>query len=234
MRDANRLAQDYIALWNETDQKRRLALLADTWTTDASYVDPLMRGSGHREIDGLIAAVQEMTTRLGVNLWVVEKNAFQAFLTQLDQFRLWLYSRGVRLREHQTHGNKWDADFGVAAMAGLFLSCGRPREDNHYEWERTPDSALIELPSPRISRATGMLVEQLAVWSPTTMRERQLTDLVMALWFMDIGAREYLGPGRQRTNFLSPMGATRDDVAGRKVINLNELAERRLAGEATG
>jgi SnoaL-like domain len=58
MRDANRLAQDYIALWNETDQKRRLALLADTWTTDASYVDPLMRGLGHREIDGLIAAVQ--------------------------------------------------------------------------------------------------------------------------------------------------------------------------------
>jgi hypothetical protein len=58
MRDSTRLAEDYIALWNETDQKRRLALLADTWTTDASYVDPLMQGTGHREIDGLIAAVQ--------------------------------------------------------------------------------------------------------------------------------------------------------------------------------
>jgi hypothetical protein len=58
MRDANRLAADYIALWNETDQKRRLALLADSWTGDACYVDPLMRGTGHREIDGLIAAVQ--------------------------------------------------------------------------------------------------------------------------------------------------------------------------------
>src|SRR5262245_12612559 len=29
MRDANRLAEDYIALWNETDQKRHLALLAE-------------------------------------------------------------------------------------------------------------------------------------------------------------------------------------------------------------
>src|SRR5262245_30457944 len=54
MRDANRLAEDYIALWNEADQKRRLALLAEGWAADASYVDPLMRGSGHREIDGLI------------------------------------------------------------------------------------------------------------------------------------------------------------------------------------
>ena len=58
MRDANRLAEDYIALWNETDQKRRLALLAEGWAADASYVDPLMGGSGHREIDALIAAVQ--------------------------------------------------------------------------------------------------------------------------------------------------------------------------------
>src|SRR5262245_31984680 len=58
MRDSNRLAEDYIALWNETDQKRRLALLAEGWTADASYVDPLMQGVGHRELDGLIAAVQ--------------------------------------------------------------------------------------------------------------------------------------------------------------------------------
>src|SRR5262249_11208142 len=58
MRDANRLTEDYIVLWNETDQKPRLALLAEGWTADASYVDPLMQGAGHREIDGLIAAVQ--------------------------------------------------------------------------------------------------------------------------------------------------------------------------------
>jgi hypothetical protein len=46
MRDAAKLAQDYLALWNETDPSRREALLAATWTTNASYVDPLMRGQG--------------------------------------------------------------------------------------------------------------------------------------------------------------------------------------------
>src|SRR5262245_1529294 len=58
MRDAAKLAEDYIALWNEPDPSRRMALLAATWTTNATYVDPLMQGQGHREIDGLIAAAQ--------------------------------------------------------------------------------------------------------------------------------------------------------------------------------
>ena len=179
--------------------------------------------------DQLIAQVKDMTTRFGVKQWVVEKNAFQKFLTQLHQFRHWLYSAGVRLREHQTTGNKWDADFGVAALAGLFLSCGRPREDGHYEWERTPDSALIELPNPRLSRATAMLVEQLAVWHPTEMGEKQLTDLVMALWFAEIGVRDYLGIDRGKQHYTTPQGATRHDLTGRTVINLNELAAAREA-----
>ena len=47
MRDAAKLAEDYITLWNETDQSRRRALLATTWTASATYVDPLMQGRGH-------------------------------------------------------------------------------------------------------------------------------------------------------------------------------------------
>jgi len=58
MRDAAKLAADYIAVWNETDQSRRMALLAATWTANATYVDPLMHGRGHIEIDGLIAGAQ--------------------------------------------------------------------------------------------------------------------------------------------------------------------------------
>ena len=45
------IAENYIALWNETDRLRRTNLLAEFWTEDAIYVDPLMRGEGHREID---------------------------------------------------------------------------------------------------------------------------------------------------------------------------------------
>ncbi len=58
MRDAAKLAEDYIALWNETDQSRRMAMLTTTWTASATYVDPLMQGKGHREIDGLIGGAQ--------------------------------------------------------------------------------------------------------------------------------------------------------------------------------
>ena len=59
MRTTTKLAEDYISLWNETDGSRRRALLAATWTASALYVDPLMKGAGHGEIDALIGAVQQ-------------------------------------------------------------------------------------------------------------------------------------------------------------------------------
>ena len=55
---ADHVAEHYIALWNETDAARRLALLGDGWTADASYVDPLAQASGAEGISALIAAVQ--------------------------------------------------------------------------------------------------------------------------------------------------------------------------------
>lgn len=57
MRTTAQVANDYIALWNETDHARRKELLANTWTPNAAYVDPIMRGKGHDEIDALIGAV---------------------------------------------------------------------------------------------------------------------------------------------------------------------------------
>lgn len=52
------VAQQYIAAWNETDAARRGALIARTRSTDATYVDPLMAGHGHAELDALMAGVQ--------------------------------------------------------------------------------------------------------------------------------------------------------------------------------
>lgn len=52
------IAENYIALWNETDAGRRKALLAQGWTEGATYIDPLMKGQGHAEIDALVSAVQ--------------------------------------------------------------------------------------------------------------------------------------------------------------------------------
>jgi hypothetical protein len=57
MRNATRVANDYIDLWNETDPALRKQALVNTWTPDATYADPLMQGRGHVEIDALIGAV---------------------------------------------------------------------------------------------------------------------------------------------------------------------------------
>ena len=56
MVDVQKIASDYIETWNEIDQGRRRAALAAKWTERASYIDPLMRGTGPDQIDGLIGA----------------------------------------------------------------------------------------------------------------------------------------------------------------------------------
>ena len=112
--------------------------------------------------------------------WVVEKNAFQLFLTQDEGIREFLSSRGIVLREHYTSGvGKWDADYGVASMAPLFGQL-----DNNKQPMR---DGLIHLPSTANSEACKALVEQLITWAPATKNK---TDLVMALWFAEIKARE--------------------------------------------
>jgi SnoaL-like domain len=59
MADATTIAERYIDLWNETNPQNRRKLIASAWTEDALYVDPLMKGQGHSEIDALIGAVHE-------------------------------------------------------------------------------------------------------------------------------------------------------------------------------
>ncbi len=59
MADINKIAREYIELWNERKASRRRELLAQNWTADAKYVDPLMSGDGYDGVDGLIAGVQQ-------------------------------------------------------------------------------------------------------------------------------------------------------------------------------
>lgn len=57
--DATRVAEQYIAVWNETDAERRAALLESHWTADARYVDPLAQASGRTQISALVGGVQQ-------------------------------------------------------------------------------------------------------------------------------------------------------------------------------
>jgi SnoaL-like protein len=58
MTEINSLIDRYIAVWNEGEPQRRRALIAHTWTEDASYVDPLMTGAGLDGIDEMVAGAQ--------------------------------------------------------------------------------------------------------------------------------------------------------------------------------
>ena len=53
------VVDNYIAMWNETAPERRRAIIAETWTDDARYLDPLMSGEGADGIDAMVAAAQQ-------------------------------------------------------------------------------------------------------------------------------------------------------------------------------
>lgn len=57
--DATRVAEQYIAVWNETDAARRAALIETGWTADARYVDPMAQASGREQISALVGAVHQ-------------------------------------------------------------------------------------------------------------------------------------------------------------------------------
>lgn len=154
--------------------------------------------------------IKDITEKFGTAEWRIEANAFQSFLTQDAELQSWLASMGVRLSEHVTGRNKWDSGFGVASMAVLF------------------DQQLIELPSTREHEPSNQLVQQLVTWSPETKAK---TDLVMALWFAEIRAREIcsqamLGEAGTRA-FMPNRFLNKRRRSQQQVINLNDLAAAR-------
>lgn len=147
--------------------------------------------------------------------WIVERNAFQSFLTQDEGIRQYLATRGVILREHHTGNNKWDSGFGVASMSTLF---GTKQSDGKHHRDN-----LIHLPSDQTENVKA-LIEQLITWSPTTKGK---TDMVMALWFCEIRAREVINNGQHTTHHMKNPFLSRAEKAKRVVINLDDLFEQK-------
>lgn len=152
--------------------------------------------------------IKNWTSKYGVNEWRIEKNGFQGFLSQDPELQQHLGSQGVRISEHHTGKNKWDANFGVASMSILF------------------DMELVELPSTAGHEPIKQLIEQLTTWSPET---RGKTDLVMALWFNEIRARELcqatqLGSESGLGAFMPNRFLPRRSRLRQQVFNLNDMA----------
>ncbi len=58
MSDYDSIARRYIDAWNTTDETQRRKAVADLYSKDARYTDPLAAATGHDEIVELIGAVQ--------------------------------------------------------------------------------------------------------------------------------------------------------------------------------
>jgi hypothetical protein len=53
------LIDRYFELWNETDSRRRLELIARTFTEDARYLSPQFEGAGHDGIELLAQGLRD-------------------------------------------------------------------------------------------------------------------------------------------------------------------------------
>ena len=155
------------------------------------------------------------TEKYKPKVWAIEKNSFQLFLTQDEQLNKFLASRGIRLVQHYTGGNKIDAEFGVASMSMLFGTL-----DN--QGKHIKGTNLLELPRTDNEHVKA-LVEQLITWSAGTKAKQ---DGPMALWFAETQMRDYINSaGVYGGTFVKNKYATRGDIARRKVVNLEEYAK---------
>jgi hypothetical protein len=150
--------------------------------------------------------IMGLTELYKIHEWRIEKNAMQGFLSQDPLLQEALGAMGVRITDHYTGKNKWDVDFGIASIASVL------------------EAGLMEFPATHHVEACKQLCEQLIVWTPETKGK---TDLVMALWFADIRAREVIlanSSARNQANFQYNRFLSRRGHNEQVVVNLNDLA----------
>jgi hypothetical protein len=164
--------------------------------------------------------VEDWTERYGIDVWVSEKNMYHASLRHNDRITAFLQTRGVRMVEHYTGTNKLDVDTGVMSLAPLF-----------GEWESAGDGRgwrkrtepLIELPRRKGNHHVTTMVEQLVLWRPDAPKT-QKTDMVMALWFAELKAREIANPNAgRRTHHQQNRWASPRRVEQRVVVSMRDL-----------
>jgi hypothetical protein len=172
-----------------------------------------------------IPKLKELQVRYNVKEWRIEKNAVQQFITQLPEIRNFVAAHGGRIVEHETRGNKWDPNKGIEGLlVPLILSCV---DEIDKRLVAKPDGAgLVEFPSRRHNPAVGELCEQLKSWEPES--KKQVQDLVMAWWFAELGAQDYLRGGRSDNDHMTSKWVTRGGRKQQVVIAWEEAVEQGL------
>lgn len=166
--------------------------------------------------------IKEWTDAYKPHTVIVESNAFQLFLTQDEEIRNFLATRGINYRPHYTGNNKQDPEFGVASLAPLFGTVIK-RDGNNNNLKHAGDN-MIELPDSSRNEHIKKLVEQLVTWQPGVQGKRLKMDAVMALWFCEIVARDVLLTSANVPNFLKNEFTPRAEIESRYIINLDDLA----------
>ena len=161
--------------------------------------------------------IKQVTEEYSVDEWVIETNAFQLFLTQDEEIRRFLSSRGVRFSPHYTSKNKVDPDFGVSSVAPLFGSTRRINDGNGREVHSGDN--LIELPDPASSPGVQELINQLVTWVPGKLGKNLKMDGPMALWMAETRARPIVNIGQsgQVQNYVANKYLSRGDLKRRSV-----------------
>ena len=166
----------------------------------------------HTRPEEMRALIMEWTAKYNIAEWRIEKNGFQGFLVHDREINDFCAAHGTLIQAHFTGNNKHDAEFGVASMTMLWSG-----------WEDRNN--LIELPSTHGSEATKALIEQLTTWSPEA-HKKQKTDLVMALWFAELGCRDRVSSVARFSNthtknpFLTPW-----DRAQQYTFSMNDVQQ---------
>lgn len=168
-----------------------------------------------------IQRLKDWTVKYKVNEWRIEKNAVQSFITQLPEIRDFLSGHGSRLTEHQTDKNKWDPNMGVeGALVPLILPCAEQIGDRLVP---IPDGhGPISFPAPRRNPHVKTLMEQLKRWEPEN--KKQVQDLVMALWFAELGVRKYLRGGLGSQTHFNAGFTPRASVERRSILRFGQVA----------
>ena len=114
MSDFTKLAERYLATWNETDPQARRTLIDEVWASGGRYVDPMAEVTGRDQIDAVIAAVQAQFAGLTFRLaGPVDAHHQQArFTWELGQDGADAIAVGFDVAQ-------WDADGRLSLVLGF-------------------------------------------------------------------------------------------------------------------
>lgn len=172
----------------------------------------------HTTIRWYMDRLEEIYPTYGIDEIVVEKNGYANWLIHDERFTSWCQDRGIRVMPHFTGAQKQDPDLGVASLSTLFgTMAARPGGNNVQDFVR--GSNLIHLPDPDWSPGVKALIDQLLVWEPGRSGAKLRMDGPMALWFLELRARNYINLGSSgtpqthaRSRFQTPRSRRRQGV----------------------